>query len=84
MSGSGRRTRALDRQVGGKHYKDLAIQPVEYNHANNLPYIEGAIVKYATRWRQKGGLQDIRKIIHFCELLIELETRRGKRTNIPR
>lgn len=63
----------LAEQVGGGHYKSLKIQPVEYIHANNIPYIEGAIIKYATRWRDKGGLDDIRKIKHFAELLIELE-----------
>lgn len=60
-------------QVGGKHYKDMKIQPVVYNHANNLPFIEGSIVKYISRWREKGGIQDLRKIQHFVDLLIELE-----------
>lgn len=64
---------ALDVQVGGGHYKDLAIQPAEYNHANGIPFIEGNIIKYATRWRNKGGIQDLKKIIHFAEILIELE-----------
>ena len=64
---------ALDRQVGGGHYKDLKIQPIEYCHANNIPFTEGCIIKYATRWRDKGGIDDLRKIIHFAELLIELE-----------
>lgn len=66
---------ALKHQVGGGHYKDCAIQPVEYNYANNLPFIEGCIVKYATRWRSKGGLEDLRKIKHFCDLLIDFETK---------
>jgi hypothetical protein len=64
---------ALDTQVGGDHYSKLKIQPVEYIHANNLPFIEGCIVKYITRWRDKGGFKDIEKIKHFCDLLIELE-----------
>jgi hypothetical protein len=46
---------------------------VEYIHANGIPFIEGCIIKYATRWRDKGGLQDIDKIIQFAELLKELE-----------
>jgi len=65
----------LDRQIGGQHYKDLKIQPVEYIHANNIPFVEGSIIKYATRWREKGGIADLEKIIHFAELLIELECR---------
>jgi hypothetical protein len=65
----------LGRQEGGSHYKDLAIQPVEYIHANALPFIEGSVVKYITRWRAKGGIADLRKAAHFIELLIELEMR---------
>lgn len=64
---------ALNVQVGGGHYKGLKIQPVEYIHANNLPFIEGSIIKYATRWRDKGGIKDLEKIKHFVDLLIELE-----------
>jgi len=64
----------LSKQVDGDHYKKLKIQPVEYNHANNIPFIEGCIIKYATRWRGKGGIKDLDKIIHFAELLKELET----------
>jgi hypothetical protein len=66
---------ALRVQAGGDHYKNLKIQPVEYIHANNLPFVEGCVVKYVTRWRCKGGLEDLRKAKHFLELLIELETR---------
>ena len=64
---------ALDKQEGGTHYNKLKIQPVEYIHANNIPFIEGSIIKYATRWKDKGGIEDLKKIIHFAELLIELE-----------
>ena len=65
---------ALEQQVGGDHYRRLKIQPVEYIHANGLGFVEGCIVKYATRWQSKGGVDDLRKIIHFAQLLIELET----------
>lgn len=61
---------ALKKQEGGDHYK-LAIQPIEYITANNLDFIRGNIVKYATR--DKNGAEDIKKIIHYCELLLELE-----------
>ena len=64
---------ALNDQVGGGHYKDKAIQPIEYIHANGLGFIEGSVVKYITRWREKNGVEDIKKIIHYCELLLELE-----------
>jgi hypothetical protein len=65
--------KAVDKQVGGAHYKDCGIQPIEYIHANGLNFFEGSAVKYITRWRQKGGVQDLRKAIHFLELQIELD-----------
>ena len=64
---------ALKEQVGGTHYSKLKIQPVEYIHANGIPFIEGSIIKYATRWRDKGGVKDLEKIKHFVDLLMELE-----------
>jgi len=65
--------KALKEQIGGGHYKDMAIQPVEYIYRNGLPFIEGAVVKYVSRHREKGGRQDIEKAIHFLRLLLELE-----------
>jgi len=67
---------ALDVQIGGEHYKKYAIQPVEYIHANGLGYFEGNVVKYVTRWRDKGGSADLEKAQHYLQLLIELEERR--------
>lgn len=64
---------ALGVQVGGSHYKDLKIQPVQYIHANGIPFIEGSVIKYMTRWRDKGGVKDLEKARHFIDLLIELE-----------
>jgi len=64
--------RGILRQEGGSHYK-LNIQPIEYIHANELGFIEGNIIKYATRHKKKNGAEDIKKIIHYCELLLELE-----------
>lgn len=68
-------TSALDVQVAGNHYKDLAIQPVEYIHANNIGYMEGNVIKYVSRWRAKHGIKDLEKARHYIDLLIELETR---------
>ena len=65
--------RALDVQVAGNHYKDLAIQPVEYIHANNIGYFEGNVIKYVSRWRNKNGVKDLEKAKHYIDLLIELE-----------
>lgn len=62
-------------QVAGDHYKKLKIQPIEYILANDIPFAEGCIIKYATRWRDKGGIDDLRKIIQFCEFIIDWEMR---------
>lgn len=66
---------ALNVQEGGDHYKALKIQPIEYIHANGIPFPEGSVIKYVTRWRQKNGIADLRKARHFLDLLIELEER---------
>jgi UDP-3-O-acyl-N-acetylglucosamine deacetylase len=68
---------ALSKQIGGGHYKDLVIQPVEYIHKNEIPFIEGSVIKYVTRWRSKGGIQDLQKAVHFIEMLIEMEKENG-------
>lgn len=64
---------SLNKQVAGTHYVKCSIQPIEYIHANKLGFIEGNVVKYITRFRDKNGEADLRKIIHYIELLIELE-----------
>lgn len=76
------RENPLDVQVAGNHYKDKAIQPVEYIAANNLNFLEGCIVKRITRWREKDGFKDLHKIKHEVDLLIEMETRYGADTRI--
>lgn len=64
---------ALSSQVGGGHYKDMKIQPVEYIHKNGIGFAEGCVIKYVSRWRAKGGVEDLKKARHFLDLLIELE-----------
>lgn len=64
---------AKEIQVGGNHYKDLKIQPIEYIHANGLDYFEGNVIKYITRHRNKNGKQDLEKAKHYIDLLIEFE-----------
>jgi len=65
--------KAIDKQIGGNHYKKYPVQPVEYAMANNLNYCQANAVKYVTRYKDKGGVEDLRKAIHNIELLIELE-----------
>lgn len=63
---------ANDTQIAGSHYKAKAIQPWDYIASNELGYFEGNIVKYVSRWREKGGVDDLRKARHYLEKLIEL------------
>jgi hypothetical protein len=67
---------ALAVQVGGDHYRKLKIQPVEYITQNNIGFLEGCIIKRATRWRDKDGIRDLEKIVHEAQLLIEQEKKR--------
>lgn len=64
-------TSPKDRQVGGNHYHTLPIQPIDYIRKNNLGWFEGNIVKYITRHKQKGQIEDIKKVIHYAELILE-------------
>jgi hypothetical protein len=66
---------ALETQVDGSHYKKLKIQPVEYIHANEIGYMEGNVIKYVSRWKEKNGIKDLEKAKHYLELLIELESK---------
>jgi hypothetical protein len=76
-------TSALDVQVAGSHYKDKPIQPVEYISANKLNFLEGCVVKRITRWREKPvekQFDDLYKIKHEIDLLIEMESKYPKRS----
>jgi hypothetical protein len=64
--------RANEQQVGGAHYAVKAIQPWDYIVANNLGYLEGNVVKYVSRWKDKGGVQDLKKAQHYLQKLIEV------------
>lgn len=66
-------TKATEVQVGGSHYKDMPIQPVEYIHANGLSFLEGNVVKYISRHKTKNGRADVEKARHYCDLILQLE-----------
>ncbi len=63
----------LSEQVGGTHYEDMAIRPVEFCEENGLNDCESAAIKYICRHRSKNGKQDIEKAIHYLQLLMEME-----------
>ena len=64
---------ALDTQEGGQHYKTMPIQPVEYITKNSIPYLEGNVIKYVSRHQSKNGIEDIKKAIHYLQLIAELK-----------
>lgn len=64
---------ALASQEGGDHYKALKIQPIQYINENGLDYFQGNVVKYVTRHKNKNGVEDIRKAIHYLQLILELQ-----------
>jgi len=69
--------KATDKQIGGKHYKEYKIQPIEFIVANKLDFIQGNIIKYALR-KKDGEHPDEKwnKIIHYCELAKELQNKK--------
>jgi hypothetical protein len=63
--------KSFKKQVGGSHYKNYKIQPVEFIIKNNIGFVEGNIIKYILRFKEKGGVQDLNKAKHYIELLID-------------
>ncbi len=60
-----------DKQIGGSHYKSFNIQPYEFISKNDLSFFQGNVIKYVCRYKNKNGIQDLEKIIHYCELEIK-------------
>ena len=57
-----------DKQIGGSHYKKFKIQPYEFISKNDLSFFQGNVVKYVCRYQRKGGVEDLKKIVHYCQL----------------
>lgn len=64
--------KAIENQIGGGHYKNMAFQPIELITAIRCSFIQGCIIKYISRYKYKNGAQDIKKCIHYAQLAIEL------------
>ncbi len=60
----------LEIQVGGSHYKDMKIQPIEFIQANGLDFCQGSVIKYVSRYRNKNGLEDLQKARNYLDLMI--------------
>lgn len=74
---------AFKEQVGGNHYTKMAIQPAEYCFKNNIGKLEGDAIAYLSRWKDKNGLEDLKKARHTIDLLIELEvSKRNEAVNL--
>lgn len=56
-----------DKEVGGTHYSDMKVEPIELIEAFNLNFVQGCIVKYVSRYKMKGGIEDLKKALHYCE-----------------
>ena len=69
---SAKQETAIDKQVGGDHYKNCKIQPVEYIESNGLGFLMGNVVKYVTRYAVKKNVQDLEKDQHYIELQLQL------------
>jgi hypothetical protein len=59
-----------NKQVGGNHYDKMKIQPIAFIVDNDIPFIEGNIIKYVCRWKDKGGVEDLKKAKHYLDILI--------------
>ena len=71
-----------DRQVDGDHYQKLAIQPMQYSMLNNLDACQHTVIKYVTRFRDKGGIKDLEKAKHCIDMLIEYELAQAEKTEL--
>ena len=63
--------KVYDKQIGGKHYLKMKIQPSEFANKNNLPFAEGNAIKYICRHKHKGEVQDLEKAKHYIDMIIE-------------
>ena len=69
-----------NKQVGGSHYRNFSIQPYEFISKNDLSFFQGCVVKYVCRYLHKNKIQDLEKIIHYCELeILKLKDTRNKK-----
>ena len=62
---------SLEKQVGGKHYRNMKIQPAEFINENKLLFAEGNAIKYICRHAAKGKEEDVKKAIHYLEMILE-------------
>lgn len=67
-----------EKQEGGNHYKNAKIQPIDFIVENNIPFREGNVIKYVARHASKNGAEDIKKAIHYLEMILETEYQKAE------
>ena len=65
-------------QFGGNHYKRKSIEPWDFIAANDIGFLDGNAIKYLTRWKDKNGIEDLKKARHYIDKLIEIETQKAE------
>ncbi|WP_102867870.1 DUF3310 domain-containing protein [Pseudovibrio exalbescens] len=63
---------AKDTQVGGSHYQNFQIQPIDFIMKNGLDFATGNVIKYVMRHTYKNGLEDLKKARHYIDRMIEM------------
>ena len=74
-----KKNQARRTQIGGDHYSKMKIQPIDFITENKLSFIQGNIIKYICRYKDKNGLQDLKKAQHYLNMLLEIEYGVGQR-----
>jgi hypothetical protein len=71
---------ANQKQIGGDHYKGRPVEPWDFIEEHDIPFLEACAIKYLTRWKNKGGLADLDKAVHFMEKVLEIKIEKPERT----
>lgn len=58
-------------QVGGTHYSDMKIEPINFIVSNEIPYREANIIKYICRYKKKNGKEDLLKARHYLDMILK-------------
>lgn len=73
MGESRQKPKSLESQEGGTHYKDMAIEPAEFCQRNRFNFCESDAIKYLSRHRFKGGSGDVKKALHCCRMILDMD-----------
>ena len=71
------------KQIGGSHYKCFTIEPWTFIQENQLNPFQANVIRYTCRYKNKGGIQDLEKIIHYCEMEIDFMKKKEKKVELP-